>query len=197
MHLLGSKICGINLAFCLSICWAGGQDVDITSEVQPIGVRIKVATVLTVPYDSIWSTLTDYDQLSSFVPGIKSSTLVNRDGTSAFVRQIGEARLLFFKVPLNVLVRTTEKKPYSISVELVEGNLRHLSGRYTLRRLSPDNSWELSWEGIIDPELRLPDFVTKALIQRDIKAQFEAMIFEIKRRAKDYVPVESMKNDND
>ena len=52
------------------------------------GVRRLAAQLLTpVSVDQIWAVLTDYDQLSAFIPNLASSRLLLRDGSKVLLQQ--------------------------------------------------------------------------------------------------------------
>ena len=53
----------------------------------------------------VWQTLTDYGRLAEFIPGMRSSRVVERHGAVAVVEQAGEAGFLFFTFPIEVTRR--------------------------------------------------------------------------------------------
>ena len=106
----------------------------------------------------------------------------------------GVSELLFFKIPIDVVVKTIEFKPYSISIELVSGNLDYLSGGYHLTQIGDEDLWVLSWSGFLDPSLPIPNFIAERFIRNNIKSQFLGIISQIekeKRRSGNYAESEN------
>jgi ribosome-associated toxin RatA of RatAB toxin-antitoxin module len=154
--------------------------VDATS--QDAGVQVTARAVVHAPTELIWQTLTDYDHLSQFVPGLDSSRVVSRQGSQLIVEQKGGASWWFFYYPIQVTVAATERPYESINVHLLQGNLRRLDGEYRIGP-QPDGSTELTWQGLVEPGAPLPRFIRTAVLRRSISDQFAGMVREIERRA--------------
>jgi len=156
--------------------------VSVRSELRDGSVYVETEATIAATFETIWEALTDYDRLSNFIPGMKSSRLLRYEGSTAFVEQKGSAKFLFFELPIEVVVRSIEDRPHSIRIELEEGTLERLSGGYQLRNAGRENLWKLSWSGYIEPSMPIPNFLTERLIRNDLRAQFEGMVIEIQRR---------------
>ena len=157
-------------------------DISVEATSQDGAVQVTAHTVVHAPAELIWQTLTDYDHLSQFIPGIDSSRVVSRQGTLLTVEQKGGIRWWFFYYPIRVTVASTERPYESISVHLLQGNLRRLDGGYRIEP-QPDGSTQLTWEGLVEPDTPLPGFLRTALLRRSISDQFAGMVREIERRA--------------
>jgi len=156
--------------------------VSVRSELRDGSVYVETEATIAATFETIWEALTDYDRLSTFIPGMKSSRLLRYEGSTAFVEQKGSAKFLFFELPIEVVVRSIEDRPHTIRIELEEGTLERLSGGYQLRNAGRENLWKLSWSGYIEPSIPIPNFLTERLIRNDLRAQFEGMVIEIQRR---------------
>jgi Polyketide cyclase / dehydrase and lipid transport len=158
---------------------------DFTVEARRHGSAVEVSARATLhaPFPLIWQTLTDYDHLAQFIPGMRSSRVVDRRGTAAIVAQAGEAGFLAFRYPINVLVESDEHAPTTIAIRVLAGNLRQLDGGYRLER-SPhaEDQYVLSWSGIIEPDIDLPMFISVPLLRANLAEQFLGMVKEIERR---------------
>ena len=133
---------------------------------------------------TIWSTLTDYNRLEEFVPGIQSSRLLERLGNQVRVSQKGAAKLAFFSFPIDVVLVCTEAEPFRIDVRVESGNLKRLEGGYLIVPL-PDKGplrHRLEWKGLIEPEDALPPVIGLLVMRRNMEAQFDGMVREILRR---------------
>jgi ribosome-associated toxin RatA of RatAB toxin-antitoxin module len=157
-------------------------DISVVCTPQGAAVQITARALVHAPVELIWQTLTDYDHLSEFVPGIASSHVVSRQGAHLVVEQHGSARLWIFSYPIRVTVASTERPYRSIDVHLLQGNLRRLDGAYRIEP-KPDGTTELIWTGLVEPDTPLPTFIRNPLLRRSISDQFAGMVHEIERRA--------------
>jgi hypothetical protein len=147
------------------------------------GVAVSARAGIHAPLDLIWSTLTDYEHLPEFIPGMRQSHVVSRRGPAAIVEQRGGAGILFFTLPIRVTVESAEYPPHLITIRMLSGNLRQLNGRYQLERMGGAEDYILSWRGIIEPDIPLPAFITVPLMRASIEDQFTGMVREIERRS--------------
>jgi ribosome-associated toxin RatA of RatAB toxin-antitoxin module len=145
-------------------------------------VHVSVRTTVKAPLALIWNTLTDYDRLSQFIPGIKKSRLIERQGKVAVIEQSGYAHLWFFPFPIDVTVEATEHPFSSIQVRLLKGNLKQLEGRYEIEKIA-DDLYALRWSGTIEPSVAVPGFLATDMMRKNISEQFLSMVSEIERRA--------------
>jgi carbon monoxide dehydrogenase subunit G len=178
-----------SLAKCIGACllalWApcalAKSVVDVRTSRQGDVIDVYTKATIKAPIEVVWATLTDYERLPDFIPGLKKSRVIARKGLTATVEQSGVARFLFLTVPIDVTVESTERPP-NIEVRRVSGTLRQLQGRYETE-VMPDASYvQLRWVGSIEPENRLPPLVGEALMRQSILSQFTGMVREIERR---------------
>jgi ribosome-associated toxin RatA of RatAB toxin-antitoxin module len=162
-----------------SAALAGEISVDAAREGDAI--RVTARAVLEAPHALIWQTLTDYDRLHEFIPGMQHSRVIETRGPATIVEERGEARFLVFSYPIEVTVASVHRPPETIEIHLLKGNLRTLEGAYRIEPL-PDGKQVLHWTGLIAPALALPDFVTRYLMRANVEDQFRGMVQEIERR---------------
>ncbi len=157
--------------------------VAIHAEKQGSAVAIEARVALTAPLPLIWQTLTDYDRMSSYIPGMRVSRIVERRGPATIIKQQGEAGFLFFMQSVDVVVESLEKPPYVITVRVLSGNLKQLDGRY---QIEPDSErpgqFVLHWFGLIEPETSLPPLIGVPILRSNIRDQFRGLVREIERR---------------
>jgi ribosome-associated toxin RatA of RatAB toxin-antitoxin module len=157
---------------------------DLTVEAYRRGAAVEVVAraTLNATHELVWRTLTDYDGLSSFIPGIQRSRVIERRGSEAVVEQVGEARFLFFRFPIDVTLSSIEKPPAAIEVHLLKGNLRQLDGAYRIELGARPGTLVLHWRGLIQPETALPPLFGEVIMRARIEDQFAGMVREIERR---------------
>jgi hypothetical protein len=176
----------LNLAglFGLTLVMYANAADDLTVEAKASGraVAVEARATIHAPRDLIWATLTDYDHLAEFVPGMRSSRTIEHRGPAAIVEQEGEAGFLFFSYAINVVVASAEYPPDLIELHVLSGNLRRLDGSYRLTKGALDGTWVLTWSGLIEPSLPVPSFLGVGLMRRNVETQFAGMVAEVERR---------------
>lgn len=173
----------LSLMSCLGAAY-GAEGVSIQATRHETAVAIEARATIKAPFALIWQTLTDYENLPAFIPGIKSSHVVERRGNAVIVEQSGHAGFLFFTYPIDVVVESFEQPPSSLAIRLLKGNLKQLDGRYRLEKVGGQaDVFLLQWSGIIEPAISLPFFIAVPLMRSNIADQFTSMVNEIERRA--------------
>jgi ribosome-associated toxin RatA of RatAB toxin-antitoxin module len=159
------------------------QDVGVDAQMEGNALAIDAHATIRASLPLIWRTLTDYEHLAEFVPGMKKSHVLERRGGKAIVEQVGEAKVLIFNYPIAVVVESEERYPATIAVRVLSGNLRQLEGAYRIEPVSGvRDQFVLRWRGIIEPDIPLPLFITAPGLRETVGEQFLGMIREIERR---------------
>ena len=154
------------------------QDVSLR---QTAGVFTVTAT-FDVPHAASLATtvLTDYEQISRFVPDVTRSVVVEREPGRTVVEQEAVARVLMFS-----------KRVYlRLEVHQEEGIIRFYdrSGRSFSRY---EGSWRLTethgrttiaYELTAKPSFDVPEFILGRLLKRDAKKLIEGLRREMARR---------------
>jgi ribosome-associated toxin RatA of RatAB toxin-antitoxin module len=174
----------MNWRAILLVVWAAGagaaEDFSVETTRRGTAVEVSAYAVIEADYAIVWGTLTDYDRLAEFVPGMRASRIVRRSSADLIVEQRGESRFLFFVVPIEVTVRATARPPHAIDVRLLKGSLKRLEGGY---RIEPAGAGRIAlrWQGLVEPE-SLPPLLGELLMRSSIRDQFGGMVREIERR---------------
>lgn len=172
----------IVLAILASCETQAAENLVVAASREGDAVRVNAHAVLRATQPLIWSTLTDYDHLADFIPGMQKSTVVGHEGAAAIVAQTGSANLLLFSYPIDVTVASVHYPPNEIQIHLIRGNLKQLDGGYRITPLA-DGRTALDWSGLIRPALDLPPLITEVLMRISVESQFLGMVREIERRA--------------
>lgn len=159
-----------------------GSDMEVVASRNGELIEVRARATVNAPLAVVWGTLTDYERLPEFIPGIKKSKVISRAGTTSTIEQSGEARFLFMSIPIQITVEVTERPP-NIEVRRISGTVRFLRGRYETEVLGVEPALvQLRWIGAITPEDDLPPLIGEALIRASIEQQFFGMVAEIERR---------------
>ena len=166
------------------VCGSAYAAEDLTVEASQKGalVEVRARATLQAPLSLVWTTLTDYERLPEFIPGLKKSRVISRSGSTAIVEQSGEARFLMFTFAIDVTLESIEQPPSSIRVRALSGTLRHLEGGYAVESDPNSSRVVLHWVGTIAPEVSLPPLIGELVMRMCIEDQFTGMVREIERR---------------
>jgi ribosome-associated toxin RatA of RatAB toxin-antitoxin module len=160
--------------------------VDITTRERGRELELHMRVVLEASREVVWSTITDYEHLADWVPGMSRSEVLERRPDGATVAQSGRAQVLFFGVTVDVVVTVDEYPPDRIRVRLLRGDLRRLDGEYRLTPVEGPGGarlQQLQWQGRVEPAWRLPAFLARPVVRENLRQQFEGLVREIERRA--------------
>ena len=131
---------------------------------------------------TIWSTLSDYDHLAGFIPGMLSSRTVSRSGAEAVVEQQGRFGIGPFYRSFTVLLAIREQLNQSISASAIGGDFRCFESRYEVVPLGPQHA-RIVYQATLVPRTSLPAIVGLPAMRFLIGNQFNALLEEIRRRA--------------
>jgi hypothetical protein len=158
---------------------------DFALEATPHGdaVEVQAHAQLDTSAQLVWQVINDYEHLPQFMPGIRRSVVLARDGNRVVVEQSGEARSGIFAMPIEVRYQILERAPKWIMSYAVGDNLRRMSSRYEIRSVPGRAAVVLHYVGTIEPAFRLPPVIGIAALHAYAEDQFRAVVREINRRA--------------
>jgi carbon monoxide dehydrogenase subunit G len=178
-------MCALRLAaFACLLSLAGparpAEDISVEARRRDEALEVVCRVMLDAPLDLVWRTLTDYDRLAQFIPGMRRSRVLERRGAVVVVEQLGDAGFLFLTFPIEVTLASTERPPHSLEVSMLTGNLKRLDGAY---RIEPQAGGRLllSWSGIVEA-MSMPPLLGELVMRSNIEDQFRGMVREIERR---------------
>jgi len=168
----------------LSLAWislASLAEVSVQVERQEDAFNVEATLLVAVDRRVAWQVLTDYNNLASFVPGMRSSRIVSAPGEPLLLEQKGESGFLLFKVPIEVVSRIEEVPLGAVRFQSVSGNLRNKRGEWALAQ--HDHATRVSYRASITPAFLLPPLIGPAIVGRDLRIMVEGVAREMLRRA--------------
>ncbi|WP_035985750.1 SRPBCC family protein [Leptolyngbya sp. KIOST-1] len=129
--------------------------------------RIVASTDIPFTAEQIWQVLTDYDNLSSFIPNLSLSQRLHHPEGGIRLEQIGSQCFLNIKFCARVVLDMVEAFPRELRFSMVEGDFRQFEGRWTLEPVA-DGQGEVIRLGY-DLTLRPPRAMPVGLIERHIR----------------------------
>ena len=159
---------------------AGAEAIETHIERQGEYITVNASALLQVDARIAWEVLSDYDHLAQFIPDVKSSRVVSRDGNRVRVEQKGEFGFFFYRQPVDVSLEVLEQPPHRIDARRVAGNIRELETRYELGTSAAGVRFDYS--GRFIPAFSLPPLIGIPIVRRIVERRFRAMVEEIVRR---------------
>lgn len=170
---------------------AARVEVSLDGEIYSVRASAQLAADQRV----VWETLTDYERLREFIPGVTRARVLARTGNQLSIEQVGVFSVLFIDLPVRVRL-AVQHLPYTMvlarmdasPLDAGEPTLRSFSGRYTLSvvRLAQRAGVRLDYDAQFELTRPLPVVIGPlfgvAAVRGTMRAQFEAMLREIKRR---------------
>lgn len=154
---------------------------------------------LTADAQTVWATITDYDALANFMPGIRSCHVVERRAPTKssellVVEQRGEFRFLMFSQHMTVwlhiehqFLRMAEAKAVSFDLGLFRPRaIDVFEGRYALIPLAGRTGaprTQLRYTAVIGLRLPPPPAIGSLAVRQNLLAQLEAVAREVARRS--------------
>ena len=126
-----------------------------------------------------WQVLTDYKRLAEYVPDVRESRIISREGNQVQVEQKGKARFLFVSFPIDVRLAITEYPYERIDSHSVAGNFRELRSTYRLE--TGQGRVLLRYSGPMVPHFYTPPLIGTLVLKHNIEATFRALVDEIER----------------
>lgn len=155
---------------------------SIESRIERHGeyITVNASVLMEVDERIAWEVLSDYGNLAQFIPDMKTSRVVSRDGNRVVVEQKGEFGFFFYRQPVNVVLEVLEEPRRRIDARRISGNIRDLETHYELK--ASDGGVKLDYVGRFIPEFSVPPLFGLPLVRRVVERRFRAMVEEIVRR---------------
>ena len=144
-----------------------------------------VATVVmaaAVPSSIAWDVLTDFDNMAKWVPNLKESKIVSRDGNVMTVEQKGTARFGLLSFPYTSVRKMQLDPQKTIQATQVSGNMKRLM---SLMKVSADGTGtRLDYRLELVPSSIASAVLSPDFLKSEITEQFTAIVAEMVRRSK-------------
>jgi hypothetical protein len=153
--------------------------------------RVDATADLAAAQVVVWQTLTDYESLPGFMPGIRRVKVLSRTSEGGRerlrVEQSGEVRVLFYTQRIGVLLDIVHEPQARIDTRALprpghpdDAGVKSFEATYSLQPIA--SGVRLGYRARIVPDFGVPPFIGAWLVHRTLRAQFDAMLAEIERR---------------
>ncbi|MEJ8847695.1 SRPBCC family protein [Variovorax rhizosphaerae] len=144
-------------------------------------IIVDASDEMQVEARTVWDAVTDYDNLAEFIPDMRVSRVVQREGNTLLVEKQGEFRFLLFRQPVDVRMKVIESPQRRVVARAVGGNVRALLGVYAIESL-PEGTVRPSYSGRLIPDFPVPPLIGVPVVRRVLAKQVTAPVDEIVRR---------------
>jgi hypothetical protein len=174
------------VTLCLAL-FAGAADA-LTVEEESVAVDLRdglytgtLQLQLPVAERVARAVLTDFDNMARFMPGLRSSRIVARDGNAWHVAQEGRADFGPFALPFQSERRVELMADGSLVATAISGSTRHMRSVLRLHATGPA-SVQLDYRIEMIPAMWIPGSVGVAFLRHELADQFTALSAEMERR---------------
>ena len=132
------------------------------------------------PPSAALAVLADYDQISRFMPGVRSSVVLERAAGHAVVEQEAVSSVMLFSKRVHLVLEIDEQPDALVFRDRCGRSFARYEGAW---RVSPANGrTAIAYELTAEPSFDVPGFMLKRLLRRDSTAMIERLQREIAGR---------------
>lgn len=144
--------------------------------------RLAVLLRIDLDPDLIWSVLTDYNNLSRFIPNLASSRQLWRRGPVVGLEQVGSQQFCGLNFSARVeLALTEERDEGRLSFRMTCGDFRRFEGVWQIHRDA--SATRLFYELTVQGRPGMPIVLIEKRLREDLAANLRAVQQEALRRA--------------
>jgi ribosome-associated toxin RatA of RatAB toxin-antitoxin module len=149
---------------------------------QADAVHVVARSTVRAGLRTTWDTLIGYERLPEFVPDMRSSRVLQRDGGQVLVEQRGSTGFGPLRRDFGITLSVQEHPLQSVTARAIDGDFVRFESTYRLRA-GDDGSTQLEYDALIEPKDGIPPLIGVAVMRLIIRRQFDALLVEIERRA--------------
>lgn len=168
------------MLFCIPASAMAAQT-RVATDISLSGIRIYATTMVNADASVVWATLTDYNRLANYVPGMMlSRQIASPKAGIKMVEQKSEGGMVSLIMP-NHVVFAIEEKPFSlIGFQTVASRGSSIRGEWAINGLK--SPVQLIYSASVVPLLPPPPFFSDGYVQDEIKVRMDALGREAERR---------------
>jgi carbon monoxide dehydrogenase subunit G len=157
------------------------EDVRVTSDLVVVEANglYSVTANFHVPQTpaAVVTVLTNYEQIPRFMPGVKTSVVLERTPGGAVVEQEAVSRLLMFSKRVHLILEVTETPATVRFRDRCGKSFSFYEGRWSMS--ASDGGTDVRYELKARPTFGIPDALLTRLLRRDSTRMIESLRQEI------------------
>jgi carbon monoxide dehydrogenase subunit G len=170
------------VAFLLALAGLASAETPVRVSVTRAGDTYVCSAELVAPVrlSVAWEVLTDFDHMADWVPNLRQSRLLKREGDVAIIEQVGLAQFGFVSFNFTTERRLELKQPVSIHSVQTRGNVR----RYvSLLHLAPEGAGtRITYHAEVEPGFLVAVLLSREFLEHEVAEQLSGMVGEMVRR---------------
>lgn len=136
----------------------------------------------------VWDVLTDYANLSKFIPNMASSKVLEDHGDRKVIEQVDSRQVLLINFRSRTKIAVTEKSQQQIDFQLINGDLQSLKGSWKMELVSdiprtPPTKVLITHTVSVQPKNSVPRETFYQIFKSSVGETLEAIAKEITRRS--------------
>jgi carbon monoxide dehydrogenase subunit G len=137
-----------------------------------VGVSSKI--YIDAQPSKVWNTLTNYDNLSKYLPKVLSSELVEREGNEIILDQTGKTGIFIFEKHVHFRLKIEEEYPNKISFKQLDGDFQVYRGEWLLETSNTIQGTILSYKAELKPNFFAPPILVNFVQRQDLPGILKA-----------------------
>lgn len=158
--------------------------IKVVDDPQQVGKRIIAETPVRASVDTVWSVLTDYEGLPSFIPNLEScEKLPNPRNGKILLRQIACSQSILWRLQAQAVLEVDELDSKlgrrEARFSAISGDFSYLVGRWIVEpdpRSAAGSGSILKYDIAIQPRLSLPAPVVSYIVRAGLPANIQAIV---------------------
>ena len=144
------------------------------------GRQRRIFATIQIPYsqEQVWQVLTDYETFAEFMPGLIQSRRLAHPTGGVRIEQVRTKNFMGMTISSRSVIDIEETFPHEIHYQLIEGDLKALSGSWRLEPWGLSESTagiELIYDFVVTPKQIFPMALVEHLLSHDIPASVLAI----------------------
>ena len=143
--------------------------------------RLAAQLTTSASFESLWSVLTDYDQLNLYIPNLLSSKKIFQKGNNVHLKQVGAQDFLGMKFSAEGTLDLFEDKELGLlKFNLIKGDFRKFEGSWKIQNIKNTSKNSL----IYDLTVQGCQWMPIGMIEKRLKKDLSENLIAVDRQAK-------------
>ena len=146
--------------------------------------RVCVKVQISYPLEQVWQVLTDYETFTEFMPNVVQCKQLDHPTVGVRIEQVRTKTFMGMNFSGRSVFDIEEKFPHKIHYQLIEGDMKALSGEWRLEPLSLPESEvgiDLTYDFVVWPKRIFPMALVEHILSHDIPAT----VLAVRQRVED------------
>ncbi|MBI3884191.1 MAG: SRPBCC family protein [Opitutae bacterium] len=156
--------------------WAKIARGDVIVRSLPAGEaaagRVWAAVLIPAPVSTVWNVMLDVEHAPEFVPGLRRARRIERHGPSEIIEHTVKYSWLLPEVTYRF--RADYRPQEQIDFQRISGDLRALTGTWTLRPTPDGTGTVVTYSVMLDPGFLVPQWLVRQSLAHNLPAVLRA-----------------------